>query len=170
MLIVSILAFILIIGAVIFIHEFGHFLIAKRHKVGVAEFSIGFGPKMLSWVKNGTRYCIRWIPFGGYCRMVGDESAFAENLDSETAEETDDEHAFHKKSVWVRIAVIAAGPIFNFVLAFFLSLLLVALVGSQTSKIGGVSEEIAREALRLAMHKLPIKCKFVKHEEAEDGE
>ena len=77
--VVSIIAFILIIGLVIFIHEFGHFLVAKLHKVGVVEFSIGLGPRMFSFVRKGTRYSVKWIPFGGYCLMQGDESFLAED-------------------------------------------------------------------------------------------
>ena len=188
--VVSIIAFILIIGLVIFIHEFGHFLAAKRHKVGVIEFSIGLGPKMFSFVRKGTRYSVKWIPFGGYCMMQGDESFLAEgalsddsksgrktmaekavvqNVEIETeggkpeevtGEETpavpeteakeelkteektdigDDEHAFNKKSVWVRILVIAAGPLFNFLLALVLAIVLIAMVGTTTTELGAVA-------------------------------
>ena len=188
--VVSIIAFILIIGLVIFIHEFGHFLAAKRHKVGVVEFSIGLGPRMFSFVRKGTRYSVKWIPFGGYCLMQGDESFLAEDAlsgsksgkerksmaekavvtnveglepsvpetEHEPAEtaavqeeepetiigpETDvgdDEHAFNKKSVWIRILVIAAGPAFNFILAMILALVFVAMVGVTTTELGGIAK------------------------------
>ena len=138
--VVSIIAFIIIIGLVIFIHEFGHYLAAKRNGVGVVEFAIGMGPDIVSWVKNGTKYSIKWIPFGGYCMMLGQENFLP---DTETEGEeivSDEEHAFRNKTVWQRIAVIAAGPIFNFLLAIVLAVLLTAMIGTTTSKIGAVSE------------------------------
>ncbi len=67
----SIIALFLIIGLVVFIHEFGHFLLAKKNGVGVIEFSIGMGPRLLSTVHKGTRYSLKWIPFGGSCLMLG---------------------------------------------------------------------------------------------------
>ncbi len=143
--VISILAFILIIGILIFIHELGHFLAAKKNGVGVVEFSIGFGPKMFSFVRKGTRYSVKWIPFGGYCMMLGDETFLVGDTASEAAGEgtvvNDDEHAFSKKSVWVRIAVIAAGPVFNFILALVLAVLLTAMVGATTTKLGSVAED-----------------------------
>lgn len=137
--VVSILCFIIIIGLVIFIHEFGHFLIAKKNGIGIVEFAVGMGPDIFSWVKDGTKYSVKWIPFGGYCMMLGEEG-FLPDVDAE-GEETvmDPEKAFTAKPVWVRIAAIAAGPIFNFLLALLLSVLLAALVGETTSRIGAIA-------------------------------
>lgn len=147
--IISFIAFILIIGLVIFIHEFGHFILAKKNGVGVVEFSIGMGPSIFSWVKNGTKYAIKWIPFGGYCMMLGDET-FVPDPEAEGEEVvSDDEHAYSKKPVWVRIAVIAAGPIFNFVLAFVLALLLTGMIGTTTTEVGGLAEGYPAEAAGL---------------------
>ena len=70
----SIIALFLIIGLVVFIHEFGHFLLAKKNGVGVIEFSIGMGPRLLSTIHKGTRYSLKWIPFGGSCLMLGDDN------------------------------------------------------------------------------------------------
>lgn len=147
--VVSIICFILIIGLVIFVHEFGHFLIAKQNGIGVVEFSIGMGPSIYSWVKNGTKYSIKWIPFGGYCMMLGDET-FVPDVDAE-GEETvmDKEHSFVNKPVGARIATIAAGPVFNFILAFIFALLLTALVGVTTSEIGAISPGYPAEAAGL---------------------
>ncbi|MBR6405142.1 MAG: site-2 protease family protein [Lachnospiraceae bacterium] len=133
--VVSIIAFILIIGLLIFFHEFGHFLLAKKNKVGVTEFSIGMGPKMFSKVKNGTNFVVRWIPFGGYCMMLGDESFVADPSLLGEQVDMDEEHAYSKKSVWARMSITLAGPVFNFVLALILSTVLVALIGVSTTKI-----------------------------------
>ena len=74
----SIIALFLIIGLVVFVHEFGHFLLAKKNGVGVIEFSIGMGPRILSTVHKGTRYSLKWIPFGGSCLMLGDDNGIVD--------------------------------------------------------------------------------------------
>ncbi len=142
--IVSIIAFILIIGLLIFIHEFGHYIIAKKNGVGVVEFSIGMGPAIHSWVKNGTKYSLRWLPFGGYCQLLGGEAELPGLGDAAEDEENkiaaDDEHAFSNKNVWARMSILLAGPAFNFILAFLLSLLVIAMAGYTPAKIGGIIE------------------------------
>ena len=136
---VSIIALIVILGLVIFIHEFGHYLLAKRNGVGVVEFSIGVGPDIFSWTRNETKYAVKWIPFGGYCMMLGEDNYFPDpSLDSE-APEIDETRAFSRKPVWVRIAIIFAGPVFNFLLALVLAVILTALIGASTTRIGGVT-------------------------------
>ncbi len=147
--IISFIAFLLIIGLVIFIHEFGHYILAKKNGVGVVEFSIGMGPSIFSWVKNGTKYAVKWIPFGGYCMMLGDQT-FVQDIEADGEEIVgDEEHAYSNKPVWVRIAVIAAGPIFNFVLAFVLALLLTGMIGTTTTEIGALSPGYPAEAAGL---------------------
>lgn len=133
----SLLALIIIIGVVVFIHEFGHFLLAKKNGVGVIEFSIGMGPRAISTVKNGTRYSIKWIPFGGSCQMLGDDNGIPDP-DAETI--SDAEHAFAGKSVWARIAIIAAGPVFNFLLAFVLAVIVVGFAGADKPILSGIIE------------------------------
>ena len=123
----SIIALLLILGAVIFVHEFGHFLLAKKNGVGVIEFSIGMGPRIFSTVYHGTRYSLKWIPFGGSCRMLGDDSGI---VDPDAEPITDTEHCFENKSVWARISVIAAGPVFNFLLAYVLAVVVIGSAGS----------------------------------------
>ena len=95
----------------VFIHELGHFIVAKWNKVKVNTFSIGFGKKLLRFQKGETEYCISLIPFGGYVAMEG------ENPDSP---ESDDPRGFAKKSVGARAAIAFAGPFVNIVFAFFL--------------------------------------------------
>lgn len=113
----SIIVALLIFGLLIFFHELGHFLLAKRGGIGVTAFSIGMGPAILKKKIGETEYCLRIFPFGGSCAMVGED------------EESDAENAFNKKGVWTRISVVAAGPFFNFVLAFAGSIIMVCAVG-----------------------------------------
>ena len=100
-----------------FFHEFGHFILAKKNGIDVEEFAIGMGPALCSKEYKGTKYAIRLFPIGGYCAMGEDEA------------ETDSPNNFNNKSVWARISVIAAGPIFNFILAFVFAVILTAMVG-----------------------------------------
>lgn len=124
----SIIVAILVFGLIILIHEFGHFIFAKKSGIGVIEFSIGMGPRLYSVVKGETRYSIKGFPFGGSCMMVGED------------EDNDDPKSFNSKSVWARIAVIAAGPVFNFILAFFLAVIIVGHVGYDPPELSGVLE------------------------------
>lgn len=126
----NMLAAILVFGLVVLVHEFGHFLVAKINGVGVIEFSIGMGPRLWSIEKGETRYSVKCLPFGGSCMMVGeDEDDGGKNPKS-----------FNNKSVWARIAVIAAGPGFNFILAFLFSIVLVSMVGYDAPLVYDVSE------------------------------
>ena len=119
----SFVAAVLIFGIIIMIHEFGHFLFAKLIGIGVIEFSLGMGPRLYSFEKGGTRYSVKILPFGGSCMMLGED------------EENSDQSAFNNKSVWARISVVAAGPIFNFLLAFLLSMVIVGLTGYQPATV-----------------------------------
>lgn len=140
----SIIALFLIIGLVVFVHEFGHFLLAKKNGVGVIEFSIGMGPRILSTVHKGTRYSLKWIPFGGSCLMLGDDNGI---VDPDAEEITDKEHSLAEKNVWARISIIAAGPIFNFLLAFVLAVIVIGFAGSDKPYVQGVIDNYpAQEA------------------------
>ena len=116
---------IFVFGLLIFIHELGHFLCARLCGVGINEFSIGMGPKLISWVskKTGTRYSVRALPIGGYVSMVGEE------------EESDRDDAFGNRPVWKRILIVCAGPAMNLLLGFLSMLVMVtsngALYGTQ---------------------------------------
>ncbi len=107
----------LIFSLIIVIHEMGHFLLAKKNGIYVTEFSVGMGPRIVSFIRGETRYSLKLLPFGGSCMMLGEDEA------------SDDARAFGKKPVWARISVIAAGPIFNFILAFILALFIVGSIG-----------------------------------------
>ena len=124
----SIILALIIFSLIILIHELGHFLLAKRGGVTVEEFSLGMGPRLISTVKGGTRYSLKLLPFGGSCMMLGEDEA------------TTEEGSFASKSVWTRISVIAAGPIFNFILAFVLSVIIIGSIGVDKPVILAVSE------------------------------
>lgn len=109
----SVVAFIIVIGVLVFIHELGHFLAARFFKVGVDVFSLGFGPKMFKKVKGRTEYCVSAIPLGGYVKMVGEEPG-----KSLLPEEQD--IAFSNKPLYQKSLIVAAGPAFNFFLAIFI--------------------------------------------------
>lgn len=118
----------LIFSLIIVIHEMGHFLLAKKNGIYVTEFSVGMGPRIVSFVRGETRYSLKLFPFGGSCMMLGED------------ESSDDERAFGKKPVWARISVIAAGPIFNFILAFILALFVVGSIGYDAPIVNQVME------------------------------
>ena len=120
----KILIAVIIFSAIILFHEFGHFLFAKLNGIGVTEFSLGMGPRLCSFQKGETRYSLKLLPLGGSCAMVG--------------EDTDEEEvpgAFNAASVGGRISVVAAGPVFNFILAFVLAVIIVGFVGYDPAEI-----------------------------------
>ena len=119
--ITNIIAFIIVLGILIFVHELGHFIIAKRSGVGVLRFSLGFGPKIIGKKIGETEYQISAIPLGGYVKIIG------ENPEEEVSEE-DRGRSFSGKSIRTRMAIIGFGPLMNVLLAFIF-LCLVALIG-----------------------------------------
>src|SRR5687767_12672864 len=104
----SILAFLFVLGVLIFVHELGHFLAARRIGVRVLTFSLGFGPKLLSFRRGDTEYAVSAIPLGGYVKMAG------ENPDDARTGASDE---FLSKSKWQRFQVLIMGPVMNIVLA-----------------------------------------------------
>lgn len=113
----SIIVAVIIFSLVVIFHELGHFLLAKKHGITVTEFSIGMGPRIASFLRNGTRYSLKVFPIGGSCMMLGED------------EDLNDANSFNSKTVGARISVIAAGPIFNFILAFLLAIIMVSIYG-----------------------------------------
>ena len=118
----------LVFSVIILFHELGHFLLAKRNNIAVTEFSLGMGPRLLSTEKGGTRYSLKLFPIGGSCMMVGED-------DDDTTE-----GSFNNASVWARISVVAAGPIFNFILAFVFAMIITSVVGYDPAKVLQVTE------------------------------
>jgi regulator of sigma E protease len=105
----TLVPFLFVLGVLIFVHELGHFLVARWYRVKILAFSLGFGPKLLKVKRGETEYCISAIPLGGYVKLGGEEAG--------TGDPTD----FMSQSKWVRIQVYLAGPIMNILLAIILT-------------------------------------------------
>jgi len=108
----STIAIILVLGGLIFFHELGHFSVARLFGMGVKAFSLGFGPKLFGFVSGRTEYKLSAIPLGGYVSLAGETG--------EEDEEFPDKELFSKRPAWQRMCVVAAGPLFNFLLAFLI--------------------------------------------------
>ncbi len=124
----SIVIAIIIFSIMILFHELGHFLLAKKNGIIVDEFSLGMGPRLLSFERGGTRYCLKLLPFGGSCMMRGEDG------------EDSGEGSFNHASVLGRISVVAAGPVFNFILAFAAALVVIGVVGFDIPEVIGFPE------------------------------
>lgn len=125
---ITIISSIIIFLLVILIHEFGHFIVAKMNGVSVLEFSIGMGPKLFQRESNGTLYSLRMLPVGGYCQLEGED------------EENDSPNSLNNQSPLVRLKVILAGAIMNFILAFILLILLMS-VSRVSTEVSGVIKD-----------------------------
>lgn len=130
---VSIIIAILVFSVIVIFHELGHFWLAKANGIRVNEFSLGLGPTIVGFTKGDTKYSIKLLPFGGACAMEGED------------EESDDEKAFGKKSVWARMSVVFAGPFFNFIMAFVVAIILIGLIGYDAPVIGEVLPDSAAQ-------------------------
>ena len=148
----NIIVALLVFTVIIVLHELGHFLLAKKNGVGVTEFSVGMGPRLITLVKTESgmsckllpsqKYCesredwkdhtwYSWklFPIGGSCMMVGEDEA------------NEAPNSFQKKGVWARISIIAAGPIFNFISAFIFTIILLGCIGYNPSVVTYVSPD-----------------------------
>ena len=149
----SIIIAILVLGFIITIHEFGHFMMAKAFKVPVREFSIGMGPRLISKVVKNTRYSLKALPFGGSCAMIGEDAAgsgdmieYEENglYDFEGvkfSKEDLEKYNFQSISPMKKFLICLAGPFMNFLLAFILAFILVSKVGFDVPIISNVSND-----------------------------
>ena len=133
----GILIAILIFGAIVMFHEFGHFVVAKKNDVQVNEFMIGFGPKLVGVKRGETLFSLRLLPLGGACVMANEE------------EEEDNPRAFRRKPAWRRLLIVAAGPLFNFLLAFILAVILTAMIGVDRPILTGTVDGLPAQAAGL---------------------
>lgn len=172
----NIIVALLIFTVIVVAHELGHFLLAKKNGVGVPEFSVGMGPRIITVAKTGkgfvvklfcsqksmdeleawkevTKYSWKLLPIGGSCAMVGED------------EENDSPDSFNSKGVWARFSIVFAGPFFNFILAFVLSIIILANAGidypiveqvydNQPAQTAGI--EVGDEILSVNGHKITI--------------
>lgn len=143
----TVISFIIVLGMLIFVHEFGHFLWAKFFKVKVLKFSLGFGPTLASKQYGETEYVLSAFPLGGYVKMFGETPGEEEIAQSEKA------YSFSNKPVWQRFIIVAGGPVFNLIFAVFLFSLIFLLAGIpqpvEGTKIGGVGPGTPAEAAGL---------------------
>lgn len=123
------LATIFVFFVVVVFHEFGHFIVAKASGIKVHEFAIGMGPKLFTTSKGDTDYSLRLLPIGGYVKMEGED------------EHSDDARSFSRKPIGIRMAVIAAGAIMNFVLAIIVFSIYSFNIGVPTTTIDKVTEK-----------------------------
>lgn len=153
----TIIWFIFVFCIIVVSHEFGHMIVAKLNGIKVDEFSIGMGPKIWGFHKNGTYYVLRWFPLGGACIFGGmndediigavkkgaDEDGDSEETDdivnitddSVASEDDDNQIKFKDAPVWARISTVVAGPLFNFILAYLLALVIVWFCGSDIAVV-----------------------------------
>lgn len=124
---ITVIKLLVILCIVATIHEFGHFLAAKLFKIGVNEFSIGYGPKIIQKKFKETMYSLRWIPLGGYVMIEGE------------GEESESENSFAKKHPFKRIVVLSMGVIFNFILGIVVLISVAAFVPVYTTEITELS-------------------------------
>ena len=114
--ITTVVAFIILLGILIFFHELGHFLVAKASGVMVLKFSLGFGPALIKKKIGETEYMISAFPLGGYVKMLGEGKQNGEEM----LMPVDPSRSFEAKPLKIKAAIVAAGPVFNLVLAFFI--------------------------------------------------
>ena len=134
------LPFIIVLGIMIFFHELGHFLIAKCFDVKVLKFALGFGPKIIGKQYGETEYSIRYFPLGGFVKMLGEDE---EDDKADRLAPGDVARSFSNKHPLKRMAIVAAGPFFNIVLAFFLYWGVFFVSGSyiNSTEIGQVTQD-----------------------------
>ena len=131
---ISIISVIVLLGVLIFVHEVGHFLVAKWAGVGVLKFSLGFGPKLFGKKVGETEYLVSAVPLGGYVKLMGES-------EGDELSEADEKRSFSKQPVLKRAAIVIAGPVFNFLLAILIfTIVYIIGIPTLTTQIGGVQE------------------------------
>ncbi len=136
--IITILVFIIIFSIVVISHEFGHFILAKKNGIHVVEFSVGMGPVLYSRQGKETKYTVKLFPIGGACMFEGEDGLA--NEDMKGTDLSSMEGTFQSANVWGRISTVFAGPFFNILLAFLLSLIVVGFGGSDRPIVKGTME------------------------------
>ena len=157
--IINLLLFIVILGVIVFVHEFGHFIFAKIAGVYVFEFAIGMGPKICGFKKRETEYNLRAIPIGGFCSMAG------EDFDDEELKKVPKKRRLQAKTAWQRFLIMVFGPMNNFILAVILLFFIALVWGGSTMdpiitsvEAGSAAEEVGISSgdriLKINNHKI----------------
>lgn len=136
----AVVPFIVLLGVLIFVHELGHFLVARWNGVRVEVFSLGFGKKILQYKKGDTIYALSLIPLGGYVKMFGEQA-------SDSLSEEEKKVSFTHKNVWQRISIVLAGPLMNFIFAIVI-FFVIGLIGEEHRQpvLGDINESSAAYA------------------------
>ncbi len=138
----TMISFLIVLGLLIFVHEFGHFIWAKLFGVKVLKFSLGFGPKLIGKKLGETEYLISAFPLGGYVKMFGENPG---EVTEETVTTEDVSRSFSMRPVWQRFIIVAGGPLFNLIFAMFLFFFIVLVAGLpqpvETTTISGVGPD-----------------------------
>ena len=118
----TILAFLVVLGPLVFVHEYGHYIVGRWCGVKADTFSIGFGRKILGWTdKRGTEWKIGWLPLGGYVQFAGDRDAVSQpDAEWQSLPAAERLHTFPAQPVWKRALIVAAGPVTNFLFAILI--------------------------------------------------
>lgn len=146
----TIVSFVIVLGLLIFVHEFGHFIWAKLFGVRVLKFSLGFGPKLVSKKYGETEYLVSAFPLGGYVKMFGENPG---EITEEKLSPDELKRSFATRPVWQRFIIVAGGPLFNLIFAMLLFFVIVWIAGLprpvDTTTISGVGEASPAEAAGL---------------------
>ena len=134
---ITLISFIILLSVLIFVHELGHFLAARIAGVGVLKFSLGFGPKIIGKKIGETEYVLSWIPLGGFVKLLGESG-------NEELSPEDEKRSFFKQAIWKRMLIILAGPVFNFLLALVIFIIVFVYgLPNLTAVVGEVQKESA---------------------------
>src|SRR4051812_921159 len=145
----TLLAFVCMLGPLVFFHELGHYLVARAFRIPAETFSIGFGREIVGWTDGqGTRWKVAWLPLGGYVKFVGDMNAVSNPADLDAIPEHLRDRAFQLRPVWQRFLVVLAGPAANFLLAILIFASFFAAVGMPQTDNGVVQVTKASPAER----------------------
>ena len=167
----KVVTFLVMLSILVVLHEYGHFIVARRNRVKVNEFAVGMGPKIVGWKsrRSGTLYSLRLLPIGGYCAMEGEDNKTSEAeqqrefreartrefRDKLVAIEQTDHGNFQAKTPWQRLAIVLAGPVANFILCYAILLIGTLIVGVPSDKIDkAVVEQLVADfpAAQSGMH------------------
>jgi regulator of sigma E protease len=138
--ILTIIVFVLIFSVVVVSHELGHFIIAKLNGIKVLQFAVGMGPELIKFKKGETEYVLKLLPIGGACMFEGEDGIYSSDKEENGEIKEKPEGAFNDANVWARIATVFAGPFFNIILAFLLSLIVVGFSGEVIPTVDTLTE------------------------------